>query len=194
MIEKITLPVKIKGPSVDTKSGFDPGDCIFKINELIDAVNDLEETVYEGPDDATEGLDDDRDDDDDDRAWEETEPFVERLHHLSTGQLEHLLEEAEWILEGRHRQGQEYVCPECRAKADQPREIDTTDGWFGEFAAYAAVHPELRFFQAVRNWSGYNFIFGSMSKNVDDYSQLEDTFNLTTKGPKKGSQPVHGNA
>jgi len=103
------------------------------------------------------------------------------------------MEEAEWILEERHRQGQEYVCPECQAKADQEREIETTDGLFTEFAAYVAVHPEQRFFQAIRNFSGYNFIFGSMSKDADDYSELEDTFNIKMKGPKKGSQPVHGN-
>jgi len=167
-----------------------------KFEELIDRLEALEEAVYDGPEDTDDLDDDDCACDDDDcydddngRAGKETDPFVDRLHHLSTSQLEHLLEEAEWILEGRHRQGQEYVCPECRAKADQPREIDTTDGWFGEFAAYAAVHPELRFFQAVKNWSGYNFIFGSMATEADDYSQLEDTFNL----PKKGPQPVHGN-
>ncbi len=84
-----------------------------KVSELVEAVNDLQAVVYEGPDDFMEDLDDD--DDDDDRAWKETDPFVERLHHLSTSQLEHLLEEAEWILEGRHPQGQEYVCPECQA-------------------------------------------------------------------------------
>ncbi len=85
-----------------------------KFEELIDRLECLEEAVYEGPDDATEGLD--ACDDDDDRACKETDPFVEHLRHLSTSQLEHLLEEAEWILEGRHRQGQEYVCPECQAK------------------------------------------------------------------------------
>ena len=89
-----------------------------KINELIDAVNDLEAVVYEAPDDSMKDLDDDEDD----RAWKETDPFVERLHHLSTSQLEHLMEEAEWILEERHRQGQEYVCPECQAREDEERD------------------------------------------------------------------------
>ncbi len=168
-----------------------------KFEELSDRLECLEEAVYNGPDDATEALDDDDcacDDDDcccddeDDRAWKETEPFVERLHHLSTSQLEHLLEESEWTLEERHRQGQEYVCPECQAKADQPREIDTTDGLFSEFVAYVAAHPKLRFWQAVRNFSGYNFIFGSTARSATDYSQLKDTFNLKTKGPKAESQ------
>jgi len=174
-----------------------------KFEEIFDRLKALEEAVYEGPDDiddlddddcACDGDDDDCCcDDEDDRAWKETDPFVDRLHHLSTGQLEHLMEEAEWILEERHRQGQEYVRPECQAKANQSREIDTTDGLFSEFAAYVAVRPEQRFFQAVRNWSGYNFIFGSTAKDADDYSQLEDTFNLKTKGSKRGARIEHGN-
>ncbi len=159
-----------------------------KFAELSDRLECLEEAVYEGPDDTDNLDDDDCCDDDNGRAWKETDPFVDRLHHLATGQLEHLMEEAEWILEERHRQGQEYVCPECQAKADQPREIDTTDGLFSEFAAYVAAHPEQRFFQALRNFSGYNFIFGSMAKSAKDYSQLEDTFNLKTKGLKAESQ------
>lgn len=222
-----------------------------KVSELIDAVNDLEAVVYEGPDDFIEDLDDE-DDYPAARSWVETEPFIERLHHLSTSQLEHLLEEAEWILEGRHRQGQEYVCPKCQAKADEERDdgyceqcndyhvapddddetvtkkvqdvvddvrrerkesaqrledclrdikegrdtskkgsdlksVDTSDGLFSQFAAYVTKHPDQRFFQAIRNFSGYNFILGSMAKDADDYSQLEDTSNLKTKGPKKGS-------
>lgn len=212
-----------------------------KFAELIDRLKAVEEAVYDGPDD-TDALDGDDfacDDDDcccddNERAWKETDPFVERLHHLSTSQLEHLLEEAEWILEERHQQGQEYVCPECRAKAEaedndgyceqcndyhdlpddddedvtedvqkvvndvpgknQPREIDTTDGVFSEFAAYVAAHPEQRFFQAIRNFSGFNFIFGSIDTESDNYSQLVDTFNLRVKGPKKGAPPAHGNA
>jgi hypothetical protein len=205
-----------------------------QLDELADAVNDLEAMVYEGPNDFMEDLDDEDDCcacDEDNRAWKETDPFVERLHHLSTGQLEHLLEEAEWILEGRHRQGQEYVCPECQAQAemedddgydgcchcncdchdlpddddedateeiqkvvddvrgkDESREIDTTDGLFSEFVAYVAAHPKLRFWQAVRNFSGYNFILGSTAKDADNYSPLEDTFGLQSKGPRKGSK------
>ena len=65
-----------------------------KVNELAVAVNDLETVVYEGPDDFMEDLDDEDDCcacDEDNRAWKETDPFVERLHHLSTSQLEHLL-------------------------------------------------------------------------------------------------------
>lgn len=238
-----------------------------KFEDIFDRLECLEEMVYEGPSDDAEDLVDDDDDDDDcacdgddndcccdddGRAWKETEPFVERLHHLSTSQLEHLLEEAEWILEDRHRQGQEYVCPECQAQAeaedaddsgyceqcndyhDAPdddeeitwevqdvvddvrrerkdsakrledglrdikeghdtskqgsdlKSVDTSDGLFSQFAAYVTKYPDQRFFQAIRNFSGYNFIFGSKAKDADDYSQLEDTFNLKTKGPKKG--------
>ena len=201
-----------------------------KVSELIDAVNDLEAVVHEGPDDFMSDLDDDEDestcacDDDDDRAGKETEPFVERLHHLSTSQLEHLLEEAEWILEGRYRQGQEYVCPECQAKAEaagddgyceqcnnchdlpddddedvtedvqkvvddlrgknEPRGsrklpssetyfVTKDDGLLFDLVKVCVNNPELRFWQALRNLSGYNFIFGSTAKDADDYSQLE---------------------
>lgn len=166
-----------------------------KFEELIDRLEALEEAVYEGPDDTDDLEDDDCacDDDDcccddeDDRAWKETDPFVERLHHLSTSQLEHLMEEAEWILEERHREGQEYVCPECQAQADHSREIDTTDELFSDFAAYVAVHPELRFYQALTNWSGYKKILGE-----DDREDRYDLFHETTKGPKKGAQPAHG--
>jgi hypothetical protein len=39
------------------------------------------------------------------------------------------------------------------------------------------LNPEERFWQALRNWSGYNFIYGSYD---DDYkielTNLEDTF------------------
>jgi hypothetical protein len=29
------------------------------------------------------------------------------------------------------------------------------------FTAYCEAHPDERFWQALRNWSGYNFIYGS---------------------------------
>lgn len=231
MIEKIGWTVFVEGK--------DPTQHLIelkeKTNELVDAVNDLQAVVYEGPDDFMEDLDDDEDDCPVARAWVETDPFVERLHHLSTSQLEHLMEEAEWILEGRHRQGQEYVCPECQAqdeaedddeydgcchcncdchdlpddddeevtwevqqivdkvrdiskKGSDLKNVDTSDGLFSQFASYVTKHPDQRFFQAIRNFSDYNFIFGSMAKDADDYSKLEDTFNLTRKGPKKGER------
>lgn len=70
-------------------------------------------------------------------------------------------------------------------KGSDLKSVDTSDGLFSEFAVYVAAHPEQRFFQAIRNVSGYDFIFGSTAKSFDDYSQLEDTFNLTTRGPRK---------
>jgi hypothetical protein len=48
------------------------------------------------------------------------------------------------------------------------------------FTKYCQEHSEERFWQALRNWSGYKFIYGSMKpdniSNImsDDY--LEDTF------------------
>lgn len=53
------------------------------------------------------------------------------------------------------------------------------------FIAYCKAHPHERFWQALRNWSKYNFIFGSMvsphlqdseEKREEFIYQLEDTF------------------
>jgi len=44
------------------------------------------------------------------------------------------------------------------------------------FIDYCYNHPTERFWQALRNWSGYNFIFGSNANQFDDYSKLKDTF------------------
>lgn len=42
------------------------------------------------------------------------------------------------------------------------------------FTAYCEAHPEERFWQALRNWSQYSFIYGS---NVSlDSNEVEDTF------------------
>ena len=46
-----------------------------------------------------------------------------------------------------------------------------------DFWAYCATHPNERFWQALRNWSEYNFIYGS--KGLCDYDiqeEMEDTF------------------
>ena len=40
------------------------------------------------------------------------------------------------------------------------------------FNKHCQDHPEQRFWQALRNWSGYHFIFGS----YDMPENLEDTF------------------
>lgn len=47
------------------------------------------------------------------------------------------------------------------------------------FADYCKQHPTERFWQALRNWSGYPFIYGSnlnagAMKNPE--TELEDTF------------------
>lgn len=51
------------------------------------------------------------------------------------------------------------------------------------FIQYCIAHPEDRFWQAVRNWSGYHFVLVSdvaASKGMTDspYAQLRDTFSL----------------
>jgi len=45
-----------------------------------------------------------------------------------------------------------------------------------DFVAYCKANPELRFWQALRNWSGYHFIFGSKNTHFDDFTSLHDTY------------------
>lgn len=47
------------------------------------------------------------------------------------------------------------------------------------FVAYCEAHPQLRFWQALRNWSGWNFVFVSDKSGGLD---LLDTFYM--KGRK----------
>lgn len=51
-----------------------------------------------------------------------------------------------------------------------------------EFVKYCAAHPKERFWQALRNWSGYAFIVGVKEKDREVYEKagypFEDTFNL----------------
>ena len=42
------------------------------------------------------------------------------------------------------------------------------------FLEYVKKHPEERFWQALRNWSGYAFIYGSYT--LVENENLEDTF------------------
>lgn len=47
------------------------------------------------------------------------------------------------------------------------------------FVKYCLTHPNERFWQALVNWSGYNFIFGSYKFNLDEAlndEELEDVF------------------
>lgn len=59
------------------------------------------------------------------------------------------------------------------------------------FITYCYANPEERFWQALRNWSGYTFIFGRETNKsiIDDLDKLreldlEDTFlqRITTRG------------
>jgi hypothetical protein len=50
-----------------------------------------------------------------------------------------------------------------------------------DFTAYCTQHPEERFWQALRNWSEYNFIYGGKNTENLEYNslterKLEDTF------------------
>ena len=54
-----------------------------------------------------------------------------------------------------------------------------------DFVKYCQTHPEQRFYQALRNWSKYAFIYGSMRQiNLKDKDWLEDTF-FDEDGPSK---------
>ena len=47
------------------------------------------------------------------------------------------------------------------------------------FIKYCEKNPEQRFWQALRNWSKYNFIYGSMAGleiHMDKLIGLEDTY------------------
>jgi len=46
------------------------------------------------------------------------------------------------------------------------------------FVTYCLANPDERFWQALKNWSGFNFIFGSFANQFDDYTKLKDTYNL----------------
>jgi hypothetical protein len=65
--------------------------------------------------------------------------------------------------------------------------IEKKDSLLYSFVDYCRQHPELRLWQALRNWSGYTHILGSTAPGVADPTDpeyLENTYNLTTKGPK----------
>ena len=53
--------------------------------------------------------------------------------------------------------------------------------------AYCKANPTMRFWQALRNWSGYSFVFvsdagyGTLTRD----KELKDTFYWTGKGPNK---------
>jgi hypothetical protein len=62
-----------------------------------------------------------------------------------------------------------------------------------DFHKYCKENPELRFWQALRNWSGHSFILASEQKPVDDPESWEvenfldgvkDTFNIEGKDGK----------
>jgi hypothetical protein len=45
------------------------------------------------------------------------------------------------------------------------------------FVAYARAHPENRFWQNLRNWSGLSFITASRATGTDSvWETLDDTF------------------
>jgi len=47
------------------------------------------------------------------------------------------------------------------------------------FVEYCQQHPELRFWQALRNWSGFSFVWVSFS--YQESTDLLDTYFFTEK-------------
>lgn len=48
-----------------------------------------------------------------------------------------------------------------------------------EFIDYCIEHPEERFWQALRNWSGFNYIYANKDTRINDAGQ--DTFYFKEK-------------
>ncbi len=44
------------------------------------------------------------------------------------------------------------------------------------FVAYCKKNPKQRFWQALTNWSGHNFIFVSDAAAHDDHTKLMDVY------------------
>jgi hypothetical protein len=54
------------------------------------------------------------------------------------------------------------------------------------FIDYADAHPEQRFWQVLRNWSGFNFIYGSMDDSYKiEPTHLQDTFYIEDENNAK---------
>ena len=49
-----------------------------------------------------------------------------------------------------------------------------------DFIKYCEAAPELRFWQALRNWSGFNYIYAAKEE-----SDIIDTFYFVVKNPFK---------
>lgn len=88
-------------------------------------------------------------------------------------------------------QGQEHILgtscgnPNCKAPHTLPRPFpepkdekpSKNADKLASFTAYCQAHPEERFWQALRNWSPYNFIYGSKKPvAMTGDGNLEDTF------------------
>lgn len=51
-----------------------------------------------------------------------------------------------------------------------------------DFVDYCRRFPDLRFWQALQSFSGYDKIYGG-TNDPEGNTNLEDTFHMTTKGP-----------
>jgi hypothetical protein len=62
---------------------------------------------------------------------------------------------------------------ECKA-LDKP--VTRNSFVLSSFVAYCEKHPEQRFWQALRNWSGCNFIYVSDCADNHSNNEIKDTF------------------
>jgi hypothetical protein len=56
-----------------------------------------------------------------------------------------------------------------------------SENLLNSFTYYCKANPELRFWQALRNWSGFSFIYISNRSADDPKFKLEDTFYFENK-------------
>ena len=179
-----------------------PG-LVQTINELVEAVNDLEATVYGGDDDCDDLCPD---------CWAETEPFIAALPDLSIEQLSALQDRVADLIDERLDDDDliEEMVEDVRdanpqGSSKQPSGetyfVTKDNGLLFDLVKMCITHPELRLWQALQVLSGFRRIWGEKlgattritfkdnQTRIDIESDgIEDTFNLTTWGPRRGNK------
>lgn len=59
--------------------------------------------------------------------------------------------------------------------------INKNEKLLKEFSAYCAKYPELRFWQALRNWAGVGYVYFSNDTPGNSAPRLVDTFFFENK-------------
>lgn len=76
----------------------------------------------------------------------------------------------------------------CEKKTQRSHAMDEgnkNEQLLRNFVIYCNKHPEKEFYQALRDWSKYRFIYGSMREiNLKNKDWLEDTLHTEKQGSK----------